>query len=322
MQIILANIVAFVTREARSLLIIAIVIGIIFIWEKLSEKEGYYRWLVKINPNDLQALKNLGYAYARMNKNIEAEQLFRQAIAKDPNDPWLYQYLGIVLHQMDGHQLEAERAYRNAIEIDPTNSESYYNLGLLLHGNPKRYQEAEKAYNNAIKINPDFSYPYTNLSNLLAELGRFQEAEEAYRKAINLDSNNPSIYNSFSNLLRKLGRSEDALTIMHKALEIAPNEFIINLGIASIQRSLGNDEEAKRFIEKSRNLIKEGDHDYLYNLTCIEAIIENNELAFQYLREAAEENKLDREWAWEDPDLEWIRDDPRFIEIVGPKPEK
>jgi hypothetical protein len=48
----------------------------------------------------------------------------------------------------------------------------------------------------------------------------------------------------------------------------------------------------------------------------------NDNLAFQHLAKSAEENKLDKPFAWEDPDLQWIRDDPRFTEIVGPKPEK
>jgi hypothetical protein len=73
--------------------------------------------------------------------------------------------------------------------------------------------------------------------------------------------------------------------------------------------------------EKSRLLIKEDD-DYWYYLTCIEAIIGNNDSAFEYLARSAEEKDFDHAWAWEDPDLEWLRDDPRFTEIVGPKPEK
>ena len=69
-------------------------------------------------------------------------------------------------------------------------------------------------------------------------------------------------------------------------------------------------------------LLHRSNKDYSYNLACIESIAGNNDLAIQYLAKSAEENKLDRNWAWEDPDLEWIRDDPRFIKIVGSKSEQ
>jgi hypothetical protein len=62
----------------------------------------------------------------------------------------------------------------------------------------------------------------------------------------------------------------------------------------------------------------EDDH---YNRACLESVCDNFEAAFEHLRQAAALPKFNRAWAWEDPDFEWIRDDARFAEIVGPKPE-
>jgi hypothetical protein len=39
--------------------------------------------------------------------------------------------------------------------------------------------------------------------------------------------------------------------------------------------------------------------------------------AIEHLRRAVQLGNFDREWAKRDPDLEWIRDDPRFKELVG-----
>lgn len=41
--------------------------------------------------------------------------------------------------------------------------------------------------------------------------------------------------------------------------------------------------------------------------------------AFEHLEKAAKLDGFNAAWAWEDPDLQWIRDAPRFTEIVGPK---
>ena len=86
MQNIFASIVEFFTRESRSLLAIVIVAGIIYIWGKLSKKESYYRWLVKINPKSAEAHYNLGKFLEELpNRKAEAEKEFRQAVTLRPN---------------------------------------------------------------------------------------------------------------------------------------------------------------------------------------------------------------------------------------------
>ncbi|MDL1944787.1 hypothetical protein FBQ99_20875 [Chloroflexi bacterium CFX2] len=70
-------------------------------------------------------------------------------------------------------------------------------------------------------------------------------------------------------------------------------------------------------MEKARQYIPEDD---FYNRACLESVSDNFDLAFEHLEKAAQKEKFNPAWAWEDPDLQWIRDDPRFVEIVRPKP--
>jgi hypothetical protein len=58
--------------------------------------------------------------------------------------------------------------------------------------------------------------------------------------------------------------------------------------------------------------------DDWYNRACMET--DNFDLAFEHLRQAAQRERFNPAWAWDDPDLQWIRDDPRFTKIVGPRP--
>ncbi len=74
-------------------------------------------------------------------------------------------------------------------------------------------------------------------------------------------------------------------------------------------------------LKKARSSIKEGDAHYWYNVSCMEAILGNTTLALDYLQKAKDANDLKADWAWDDPNLEWIRGNPRFIEIVGTKLE-
>jgi tetratricopeptide (TPR) repeat protein len=54
-----------------------------------------------------------------------------------------------------------------------------------------------------------------------------------------------------------------------------------------------------------------------YNLACFESMRNNPDAAFEHLRRAAQLPEFSLTRARLDPDFEWIRDDPRFKEIVG-----
>jgi len=54
-----------------------------------------------------------------------------------------------------------------------------------------------------------------------------------------------------------------------------------------------------------------------YNRACFESICGNMEKALNLLKIALEKGQSSKEWVKQDPDLENLRDDPRFKEIVG-----
>ncbi|MBI5935988.1 MAG: tetratricopeptide repeat protein, partial [Chloroflexi bacterium] len=215
---------------------------------------------------------------------------------------------------------EAEASYRKAIELNPSDATAYSNLGNLLSDeNLKRYEEAEASYRKAIELNPSDATAYSNLGLLLHEnLKRYEEAEASYRKAIELNPSDATAYSNLGILLRVIGREREAIPLLEKVIEIAPKDFNPYLGIASISKSIG-EPIPDQFVEKARQLIPEDD---LYNRACLESVCDNVDLAFEYLMQAVKKEKLNPAWAWQDPDLQWIRDDPRFAEIVGKKPEK
>src|SRR5919108_39740 len=91
MQNIIESIIDFFAGEIRTFLAIGIFIGILYVWDKLSEKEQYYRWLVKINPKNAQAHYNLGIFLRELpDRKTEAEYEFRQAIALRAQYSWAY----------------------------------------------------------------------------------------------------------------------------------------------------------------------------------------------------------------------------------------
>jgi predicted O-linked N-acetylglucosamine transferase (SPINDLY family) len=177
---------------------------------------------------------------------------------------------------------DVEADIRKGIEENPQNAKAYYDLGYLLAQNPARTSEAETAYHQAIALEPNNAKYIYRLGLLLHDhLHRFGEAEIAYHRAVELAPENPFYYGGLISLLVQQSRRSEALVL-------------------SI---------------KMRALLNAG--ETWYGLATLDAILGNADAAFESLVKATRANKIDREWARNDPDLASIRSDPRFDDIIG-----
>ncbi|HRQ22604.1 MAG TPA: tetratricopeptide repeat protein, partial [Anaerolineales bacterium] len=137
-----------------------------------------------------------------------------------------------------------------------------------------------------------------------------------YRKAIELNPDDATAYSNLVIMLRLLGREKEAIPLLEKMIEIEPEDFNPHLALASMDKQAGR-KVSEEHTDKARQFMPEDDW---YNRACLESVCDNFDLAFEYLEKAAKHDGFDPAWAWEDPDLQWIRDDSRFVEIVGAKP--
>jgi tetratricopeptide (TPR) repeat protein len=291
------------------------------------------------------AYGNLGILLDNMGRFEEAEACYRKAVEIQPTHSRPHRSLGLFLEEHDRYA-EAESAFRKAIELGPANGDNYLILGRFLD-NLKRYEEADQCYQKAAALQVEDADLYASLGNHYGRQGKLAEAEQYYRKAIDLEpreaqhyyflghvlkdshrleeSLKPDHYRALSYLgdvLREMGCLEEALKMKLKSAEIVPRDPVPALGIASLYKSMGNMEAAAKYAEAGRLLLDEHARDYWYQLACVESILGNRELAFERLRKAKEAGNLDPAWAWNDIDLQWIREDPQFEEIVGPNPEQ
>ena len=287
--------------------------------EAYLQEEGVYRKAIELNPADASAYYRLGTFLYGQKRYQEAEGAFRKAIELNPAYANAYDYLGNSLRNVKRYQ-EAEAAYRKAIELNPREAFSYHNFGILLR-NLKRYEEAVDAYRKAIELNPGEASSYHGLGISFYVLKRYDEAEAIFRQAIQLNgiANRDTVAHSWLvRLLRMKNRLAEAVSLLERLIEIAPEEFSPYLALASINKQLGQPVLSKH-LTKARQLISPNNY---YNLACLESVSDNSDLAFENLQRAAESDGFDVVWAWEDPDLQWIRADPRFSIIVGPKPTR
>ena len=198
----------------------------------LVQAERLWRQAIAINPGKAaQAHYNLGLLQANLNRLDEAEQSYRVAIASAPGHAEAHNNLGLLLAGR-GREEEAEDCYRQAIALEPGSTRAHSNLGVLL-ASGKRQDEAERCYRRAIVLNPTDSGVHSNLGALLANQRRDDEALRCYREAIALDPGNAGAYSNLGILLVRLGRLGEAILCYQQAIELDPGcaKAHTNLGL-------------------------------------------------------------------------------------------
>ena len=119
-----------------------------------------------------------GYVYA------DAERLWRDNIAKNPN-AWMAHYnLGVALQQA-GQMPEAMDQWDQTLRIEPAYAQADYNLGLG-YARSGRMPEAMAHWEQALRINPDFAAAHYNLGVALERAGSLENAIDHFRKALDL----------------------------------------------------------------------------------------------------------------------------------------
>ena len=135
----------------------------------LGAAEEKYQAILKINPQEADALHLLGAVHAQRGNIDQAVSLYHQSIEANPMLFSAYNNLGIALHSSNRAE-EAMESFRRAIEIKP-NVDAYYNLGNCLYG-LQQYEKAVTSYQQALAIDPNHAYAQRNMKASLKQLGR------------------------------------------------------------------------------------------------------------------------------------------------------
>ena len=160
-----------------------------FLGETLSKRGRYaeaaeqFSEVLRLQPNDVPALVQLGIARARQGKPDEAVQALAEALRLQPNDAGAHNSLGNVLAQQ-GQHLEAVRQFEEALRLKPGHAAALNNLALSCK-KLGRLSEAIAHYREALRWQPDSLEALNNLAWILAAQpeARFRRGAEAVELA-------------------------------------------------------------------------------------------------------------------------------------------
>ena len=99
----------------------------------------------------------------------EAILRYRNLLETNPDNPDLWNLLGVAAHQKSNHAL-AETLICTAISLNENIAHFHNNLGMVYRG-LNRDEDADQAFRHAIKLDPKHSNALTNLAALLRQNG-------------------------------------------------------------------------------------------------------------------------------------------------------
>ena len=198
----------------------------------IHKAEQLYRQALQKNPNDLTALHALGIIACQTGKYNEALDLLTRAIAGDPLKAQFHNTLGLVFEAL-GNVEQAMKAYQKAVSVQPDYAEGYHNMAIALLSQGQ-YAAAVQQCQEAVSLKPDYAEAYNTMGFSLEKQQRFAEAIESYRQAVELNPDFAEAYNHLAVVLNQMGRPAEAVEDCRRALRADPGyaEAYSNLGVA------------------------------------------------------------------------------------------
>jgi FkbM family methyltransferase len=182
--------------------------------------EQAFRRAVAAQPDNAEAILNLGTTLKRQRRLPEALDCFQKAAALQPQWAAAFSNLASALCDL-GRLDEAEAACRRAIEIDPRNRNAHSNLASVYAGRRKD-AEAIPLFQKAIAIGPANAELYVNLSASCIATGRLEEAVAACRSAIALQPDLAEAHANLASALGAQGKLHESIAAARDVVKLKP----------------------------------------------------------------------------------------------------
>jgi protein O-GlcNAc transferase len=187
---------------------------------RLREAEAVFREILAQEPNHVDALHVLGVIEGQAGRFDSAIELIRRSIELRPENAEALSNLGVALSDR-GLLDEAIAAFRQAIRLKPALFDAHNNLGNCLR-EKKQFDEAIAELHEALRLNPRSAQAFNNLGNVFHDKKLNPEAIGAFRQAIRLNPAYAEAHNNLSLVLRSAGSLEEATAACHEAIRLRP----------------------------------------------------------------------------------------------------
>jgi tetratricopeptide (TPR) repeat protein len=183
---------------------------------------------------------------ADVKRQIAAQ--YRQAMAENPSDWWLYWKYAEFLSEMDPDPAAAFQYYRQVERMIPHYAQVHERLGVC-QGKLGQLDGAIESCEKSVALDPFHSYTHFHLGYAYQLKGNTDKASEQYRIAVRLEPENGPAWNNLGGISYSQGDVAEAIAIYRKALEHVHDFSDLNYNLAVLLHQQGNRPEAIKELE-------------------------------------------------------------------------
>jgi Tfp pilus assembly protein PilF len=293
------------------------------------EAREYLEATVERAPQFAEAHALLGEAYLRQalydratraEAWAKAEAAVRRALAIDDSLAAAHTVISRIHLLRDWNWLAAAAESRRAIELDPDGPDARDAFALYLRsaGRPAEAVVERERAQRADPLNP---HRLVSLGDEFLFARRYREAMRAYERALELERDYRPAIASLADVCMRAGRPAEAAEWQWRWLTLRGQRDVAAAFDAVRQREgpLG----AMEWLDR-RNLIEfqRAPDRHFWDLAYTHARLKEPEAALQFLQRAYDSRDAGLLQARVDPDLDSLRADPRFIDLlrqIGPE---
>lgn len=209
---------------------------------RLPEAEQIYRQILAVEPDFSAASHYLGVIAHQMGQNEAAVELIGQALALAPADATAHNHLGSALYALRRLD-EAAAACRRALALQPDLAEAHCNLGSILR-EQGRLDQAIDSLRRALALRPDLAAAHENLGCALFLRGETEPALLACQRAIALDPTLAGAHGTLGNALQRLGKFLPAAEACRRTIALRPGDALSWSNLGVVLKAMGQLDEA------------------------------------------------------------------------------
>jgi eukaryotic-like serine/threonine-protein kinase len=282
---------------------------------------------------------------------------FRQAIALDPTYAlaydgvsYYYQLIEDLLMAPSEAMPKAEEAARKALELDDSLVDTHVEMAANYTFYDFDWPAAEREFQRAITLNPSYAPAHEFYSWYLISMRRTDQAIQEGQRAVELDPLSAEIHSILGWVLYFARRYDQAVAELHKCLELDPNYWIGYYYLGQVYAQQGRLDDAMAAQRKSAEILKGASwpleeialdyalagknsearqalrdlqansrHIYIspYGIATAYAALGDKDQAFAQLEQTYAQRSQFIGFLKVDPEVDSLRSDPRFQDLLG-----
>jgi protein O-GlcNAc transferase len=209
---------------------------------RLAEAERVYRQILAVEPQQPDTLHQLGMLAMQARQFSAAVDLIGKAIRADASQPAFYANLGEA-HRHLGALSEAVACYRAALRIQPDLAQAQALLGAALAAQ-HNHAEAEVALVEALRLRPDDTRSRARLGQVLHDQSMLSEAEGCFRDVLKSEPQSVEAHMRLADVLQSQARYDEARGHYRQALAVDPRNAHAHNNLGLIDNAHGQRAQA------------------------------------------------------------------------------